>query len=180
MTEGDHYSEERLKEHQSTFTEFADEVTAHYRNLIAKASTAPKDAWEHWEAFSAAIDWSERWIIGLIGMEVALLVIVLVLWKSYELQAAIFLFLCALIAFSERINSFCAEHWGSFATQNYFDVHGAFAITLFSGPLLFIMFTQLVIFLRLTSSELIKAKRMELKIKYKKEKTANIDSKKEE
>ena len=95
-------------------------------------------------AFSAAIDWSERWIIGLIGMEVALLVIVLVLWKSYDLQAAIFLFLCALIAFSERINSFCAEHWGSFATQNYFDVHGAFAITLFSGPLLFIMFTQLV------------------------------------
>ena len=51
MTEGDHYSEERLKEHQSTFTEFADEVTAHYRNLIAKASTAPKDAWEHWEGF---------------------------------------------------------------------------------------------------------------------------------
>ena len=37
-----------------------------------------------------------------------------------------------------------------------------------------------VIFLRLTSSELIKAKRMELKIKYKKEKTANIDSKKVE
>ena len=28
---------------------FVDEISNHYTDLISKASTAPKDAWEHWE-----------------------------------------------------------------------------------------------------------------------------------
>ena len=95
-------------------------------------------------AFAAAIDWNERWIQMLIGFEVMLFIVVLVFRNSYEFQSVLFLVICLLVAFSERINTLCAEHWRLFATQNYFDVHGTFAITLFSGPLLFIGLVQVV------------------------------------
>ena len=70
-----------------------------------------------------------------------------------------------LVGFSEKINGYCAVHWRSFSKQNYFDEHGTFASALFSGPLLLIGFAQLINFLRLTSSALISAKRLELQAK---------------
>ena len=96
-------------------------------------------------AFASAIDWNERWIQLLLAFELTLLIIVVVYRNNFELQACTFFFLCILISFSERINAICANNWGLFSTQNYFDVHGAFAVTFFSGPLLFIGFIQLVI-----------------------------------
>ena len=167
-----------LNQHRTSFAAFADEISNHFADLVAKASTAPKDAWEHWEgkhpwlhtahlwyliylslglphtpifrnyhesaAFTAAIDWSERWIQMLLGFEVVLFIIVIVFRNSYEFQSVLFFVICLLVAFSERINTFCAEHWRLFATQNYFDAHGTFAVTLFSGPLLIVGFIQVV------------------------------------
>ena len=165
--------EDKLEEHRTSFTAFVDEISNHYADLVSKASTAPKDAWEHWEgiaiyvfrhlygflavvfvnshvqqndfpAFTAAIDWNERWIQMLIGFEIILFIVVLVFRNSYEFQSVLFFLICLLVAMSERINALCAQHWRVFAKQNYFDPHGTFAITLFSGPLLFIGFVQVV------------------------------------
>ena len=41
--------DDKLDEHRKSFTAFVDEISNHYTDLISKASTAPKDAWEHWE-----------------------------------------------------------------------------------------------------------------------------------
>ena len=37
-----------------SFYEFAREIENHYRNLVSKASTAPKDAYEHWEGCTSS------------------------------------------------------------------------------------------------------------------------------
>ena len=41
--------EDMLKQHHASFAAFADEISNHYADMVAKASAAPKDAWEHWE-----------------------------------------------------------------------------------------------------------------------------------
>ena len=95
------------------------------------------------------MNWNERWLQGLILSEVLLLAIVLLYRNSAEMQTILFLLICALIFFSERINLYCASNWQIFSTQNYFDEHGSFAVTLFSGPLLFIALVQVVSFSRI-------------------------------
>jgi hypothetical protein len=49
-----------------------------------------------------------------------------------------------LVLLAEHLNSFCAQHWESFATQNYFDTHGSFAAVIYASPLLFIALLQMV------------------------------------
>ena len=127
-----------------SFADFATEIENHYKNLIAKTSAAPKDFYEHWQAFVSAVNWSERWLQGLIALELLLLLIVLIFRNDANIQGGLFLVICLLVYFSERINMYCASNWQSFATQNYFDEHGSFAVTLFSGPLLFIAVIQVV------------------------------------
>ncbi|KAI6681191.1 hypothetical protein NL676_035072 [Syzygium grande] len=45
---------------------------------------------------------------------------------------------------AERLNKFLGDNWKSFATQNYFDPHGLFLSTLWSGPLLVVAIVILV------------------------------------
>ncbi|KAF3645229.1 putative psbP domain-containing protein 5, chloroplastic-like [Capsicum annuum] len=45
---------------------------------------------------------------------------------------------------AERLNRILAANWKSFARQNYFDSHGIFLSTLWSGPLLVIAIIVLV------------------------------------
>ena len=45
---------------------------------------------------------------------------------------------------AERLNGLAGRHWQRFSRQNYFDSQGIFASALLSGPLLLIMFVQLV------------------------------------
>ena len=126
-------------------------------------------------AFRAAIDWEERWIQGLVVFHILLFVLFLLFRNNIDFQTAQFLLICVLVGFSERLNGFCALHWRSFSRQNYFDEHGTFASTLFSGPLLLIGFAQLINFLRLTSSALITAKRLELAAKKRPKKETKAD-----
>lgn len=50
----------------------------------------------------------------------------------------------AVVYNAERLNALAARHWRSFSRQNYFDKQGIFTSALLSGPLLVIMFAQLV------------------------------------
>lgn len=53
------------------------------------------------------------------------------------------------VYFAERLNKILGDNWKSFASQNYFDPHGLFFSTLWSGPLLVIAIIILVSYLLL-------------------------------
>lgn len=50
----------------------------------------------------------------------------------------------AVVYCAERLNKLGHQHWERFATQPYFDEHGAFFTALVSAPLLACMFIILV------------------------------------
>jgi hypothetical protein len=45
---------------------------------------------------------------------------------------------------AQKINIYLAEHWKSFASQNYFDRAGVFISVVWSGPLIFISIVSVV------------------------------------
>eukprot|EP00887_Chlorella_sp_A99_P003187 scaffold9.g3187.t1 len=114
------------------------------------------------KAFAAAVDWSERWIVGLLAAHALLLLVVLARLRSKAVQGAAF-FLCGgTIFFAERINRLAGQHWRRFSRHNYFDPQGIFTSALLSVPLLLIMFVVLVNYLVQTSALLVRMKRREL------------------
>ncbi|CAE7674492.1 TMEM18 [Symbiodinium microadriaticum] len=85
--------------------------------------------------------------------------------KNVNIQTGIFLLVTILVAMSEFLNSYCADHWREFSSQNYFDKRGVFAGSIFAAPLLIIALFQLINFLIMSSSALVTAKRLELRRK---------------
>lgn len=71
----------------------------------------------------------------------------------------------AIVYSSEKINAAGMLHWKSFASQNYFDPSGIFMGGLVCAPLLFTMFTVLIIYLLESSKLLIEMKRKEMMYK---------------
>ena len=120
----------------ASFGDFMGGIEEHVLNLIKETNKAPKDAWEAWTAFAAAIKWSEPWIIGLVCFHITCLLLTIVFRKRSNVQGVLFLVLCALVFLAEKINSACSQRWQAFATQNYFDNRGVFASVMFAGPLL--------------------------------------------
>ncbi|KAK9816455.1 hypothetical protein WJX72_000509 [[Myrmecia] bisecta] len=116
-------------------------------------------------AFTAAVDWKEPWLLGLLGLEVLLLVSTVAFRKSTTYCTAVFAFAMAVVYNAEWLNGELAQHWSKFAGQPYFDKHGVFFCTLVSGPLLFLMAWLLVNYLITTAKMLVDMKRMELRYK---------------
>lgn len=104
----------------------------------------PETAFEMWQAFTSAINWSERWIQALLAFHVTLFVVAVVLRNNENAQMSIFLTVCILVYFCESVNTYCALHWREFSTQNYFDERGVFASVMYAAPLLVIGLLQLV------------------------------------
>ena len=155
--------------YEEAFSGFAQDLEAHFTDMMKQGSRAPQDAYEHMQAFLAAIDWSERWIQGILASHCVLFLVSIVWRKNIDVQMAVLGIIVMLVFGSERLNAMGNVHWRSFATQNYFDGHGTFAGAVFCAPLLFIAFCQLINLLILASSALITAKRLELKHKKKTE-----------
>jgi len=146
-----------------TFADFMAGIEQTLLESVKQSSKAPEDFWENMQgvfvlystyfyskfvyyyvAFSAAINWNEYWIRGLLSFHVICLLIILLTRKCFEIQMFMFIMITVMVFLSEWLNSFCSLHWRLFSTQNYFDEHGVFAGTLYSGPLLLISFIQLV------------------------------------
>lgn len=127
-----------------SFPELMMDIERHFTTVMKESSKVPEEFWDHISAFIAAVNWREPWIIGLISSHILLFVTVILMRKYHIFQVLVFMIICCCISLSEILNSYCADNWRLFATQNYFDKHGAFASTFFSGPLLLIGFTQLV------------------------------------
>mmetsp|Transcript_2446 Transcript_2446/g.4453 ORF Transcript_2446/g.4453 Transcript_2446/m.4453 type:complete len:192 (+) Transcript_2446:73-648(+) len=161
--------EDTHEQYEENFADFMTDIQNHVKQLAAESSRAPQDAYEAFQAFSSAVDWSESWLRGLLCFHAILFLIVLFTRKNTAIQSILFLYICFLVLMAEYINSFCAQHWESFATQNYFDTHGSFAAVVYAAPLLIIALLQMINFLVLASSALIKAKRMEIQVKKKAE-----------
>lgn len=131
----------------------------------ANAGSGPQTPWEHVEAFTAAVDWSERWIQCLLGAHAALFLLTVLTLRLQNLQMALFLLICGVVALAEPLNSWAAANWQAFATQNYFDKHGVFASVMLCAPLLIVGFIQLLYFLYSASTLLVTVKREELRRK---------------
>jgi pantothenate kinase len=132
------------KESSGDFGDFMTSIEQSMLSMMKETAKAPETAMEHWQAFSAAVDWSETWIRCLLSFHLVLLTIVLLTRKNVNAQTVLFLLICTLAFLSEHLNTYCAANWTTFSKQNYFDKHGAFAGIMYAGPLLIIGLFQLV------------------------------------
>jgi hypothetical protein len=155
-----------------TFGDYMAGVEDEVKEMIKNKSKGPETFSEELMAFYHAVDWSERWIQIMLISHLVLFIITVLTRRNVNIQTVIFLLICASVGLAERMNGWCAAHWQEFSKQNYFDERGVFTGTLFCAPLLLIAFFQLISILILTSNTLIKAKRMELRQKLKKNKEA--------
>ncbi len=135
---------EDSNESGDSFGDFVGGLEEQVKQFMKESAKAPATAWEHWEAFSAAVNWSESWIRGLLAFHVFILIAVITTRKSSDAQTVIFIFLGLIVYFSERLNSYCSDHWTEFSTQNYFDKSGVFTGLMLSGPIILILLFQLV------------------------------------
>lgn len=90
-------------------------------------------------SYLKSIDWSERWLCGLLAFHATCLMLTL-LTTAYHCsnsQIPIFLTFLLLVYCSEYINTWAADHWRSFSSQQYFDSSGLFVSLIFSAPLMF-------------------------------------------
>ncbi|XP_015886348.3 uncharacterized protein LOC107421593 [Ziziphus jujuba] len=103
-----------------------------------------RPAYENFMGFFHAIDWTEPWLIGLMGFYVVLLLITFSSRKNINFQMCLFFLALGGVYFAERLNRLLSENWKSFASQNYFDPNGLFLSVLWSGPLLVIAIIILI------------------------------------
>eukprot|EP00929_Paragymnodinium_shiwhaense_P078073 TRINITY_DN40391_c0_g1_i1.p1 TRINITY_DN40391_c0_g1~~TRINITY_DN40391_c0_g1_i1.p1 ORF type:complete len:176 (+),score=48.25 TRINITY_DN40391_c0_g1_i1:121-648(+) len=126
--------------------------------------------WEDVQAFVHAVDWwQDRWIWGLIGFEVFMLLLILLNRKCWERLTVLFLVIAALLGGAERMNTAARENWKSFSSQDYFDESGGFMMALYGMPLLLCQLLIVIFLLKEAVSTLVTVKRMELKQKKTKE-----------
>ncbi|KNC54666.1 uncharacterized protein AMSG_01517 [Thecamonas trahens ATCC 50062] len=75
--------------------------------------------------FVHAVDWSEPWLLAVVGGHVAVALAALTSRSSQVGQASIYVLALGIVYSMERINKWAADNWASFASQNYFDANGA-------------------------------------------------------
>ena len=131
--------------------------------VLKGAKVGPETFLENVAAFRAAVDWSERWIQGVLAWHASLWVVFLVFRKVYEVQVGLFFGVTVAVGLAERLNALGAAHWEKFATQNYFDDHSIFAGALFCAPMLALSLCMLLNFLHLAAHMLVDVKRREFK-----------------
>ncbi|XP_069830163.1 transmembrane protein 18 isoform X2 [Dendropsophus ebraccatus] len=82
------------------------------------------------------IDWSEPWILGLLGFHLLCFLLTLVSFRFYRFQIFLFLIMVGLVSCAEYINEAAAMNWKLYSKQQYFDSSGMFVSLAFSAPLL--------------------------------------------
>ena len=106
--------------------------------------------------FLHAVDWSERWLVGLGGVYIFLIVFVVLGRRSQVVRVGVYTMGLLVIMSAESINAYGAAHWREFATQNYFDPNGLFVSVVLSTPIL-LLCTSLLVYSLYEASTLIVA-----------------------
>ncbi|ORZ03380.1 transmembrane protein 18-domain-containing protein [Syncephalastrum racemosum] len=114
-------------------------------------------------AFFQAIDWSQSWLLTLMGFHATCLLITLLLRNRHNALSVWFFVLLGMAALTEPLNTVCSQHWQTFASTNYFDESGMFIVTLYSFPLVFNGFVAMMFVLKAAAGLLIQVKRKQLK-----------------
>lgn len=132
---------------------------------LMRSQSGPQTPMEHVAAFRSAINWSETFLLSILAFQI--IMFLCTIWASRPCRGTVprigFLVTVGiLVRCAERFNSLGAEHWESFATQNYFDKNGIFIGILFCGPLLLYCFMLLFIYLREAAQLLVQVKRAEI------------------
>lgn len=83
------------------------------------------------------IDWTESWLLCLIGFHILLTTLTITTRHHHTLQGLLFFLLLLTVKCSEIINEYAATHWKRFSYQQYFDSGGLFISVVFSMPVLF-------------------------------------------
>jgi len=119
--------------------------------------------------FYTAVAWSEEtWLMGLLGCEFVLLLLVIFARSYRNLQLAIFFACCSAIFMAEKLNAYAGENWKDFSTQNYFDRNGVFLGVVLGTPLLVTLTVQLLLTLYDAANLVVKVKRIEFATERKK------------
>ncbi|GAB2224034.1 hypothetical protein Droror1_Dr00004780 [Drosera rotundifolia] len=133
------------------------------QNLTAEFRSGLAPAYENLIGFFHAIDWKEPWLMCLLGFHAALLLVTIFTRRNINFQMVLFLLALVGIYSAETLNRLLGQNWKSFASQNYFDKHGLFLSTLWSGPLLVISMAILINSLFSLCHLIVKWKRAELR-----------------
>lgn len=152
---------EDVYSNDTDFSDFMSEINDHFTTLVRESYKAPKDAMEEWQAFKAAVNWEEWFLLPLLGIYISLFMIVILCRNNVNVQMVIFTSIFVVVLCAQWINAICAENWESFATQDYFQDRGTFVAVFLCVPLLFIATVQLIIFLVLAGRTLVEVKKLE-------------------
>jgi transmembrane protein 18 len=138
--------------------------------VILLLQHGPQSSWDQFQAFKAAISWSEPFILSLLCFHILMFVVNIFVMRSDNLVGRFLLiaFFVVVIRGAEVLNRYGSSNWEKFATQNYFDQNGVFVSLMLSAPLLLIAFIHLIVLLRESKNLLIEVKTLELKDKLKK------------
>lgn len=137
-------------------------------NLISKHSVGPTTYKDHAEAFIAAVNWKEPFIISLVCFHLFLWIVSITKRKNSDFQIFLFLFCSLCVYIAEYLNKTLSQGlWQVLCTQNYFDPRGVFAMMMYSGPLLVLLTFILGNIVYQSMQMLVILKRAQLKEKYK-------------
>ena len=125
-------------------------------------SGAAADFYNDVMGFAHAIDWNERWLLGLGAFHALVWVFAIASRRSHDAQMVLLVVILGVVYCAEWINTFAGERWRSFAGQDYFDKRGVFVSVMLSANLLVVALFVLLNALRTASSLLVKVKRKEL------------------
>jgi len=135
---------------------------------IMSKQNGPESFWEHLQAFHAAINWSEPFILCLIAFHVLVFSMTIYMLRRQPTTTNLQLLFLAIITITcrmaGRLNTYGQQHWEEWGiTQNYFDSQGFFIATCLCLPLIFICLIVLINMLREAGSLLIQVNRMKIK-----------------
>ncbi|KAB1220681.1 Transmembrane protein 18 [Morella rubra] len=133
-----------MEELKSAMEDHMEQMADLVQKLSAELRSGLRPAYDNFIGFFHAIDWREPWLMCLLGFHVVLLLLTIFSRKNINFQMCLFLLALVGVYLAENLNGFLGENWKSFAGQNYFDQHGVFLSTLWSGPLLFIAIIILI------------------------------------
>ncbi|KAI9490546.1 transmembrane protein 18-domain-containing protein [Zychaea mexicana] len=113
--------------------------------------------------FLDAIDWSQKWLQGLIGFHVICFATTLLLRNHSTGLSVYFFVLLGMAALVKPLNGLCKTHWEEFASADYFDESGLFIVSVYALPLVFNAFVTLIFILKTAAGLLVSMKRAQIR-----------------
>uniref|UniRef100_A0A3B3BPX7 Transmembrane protein 18 n=1 Tax=Oryzias melastigma TaxID=30732 RepID=A0A3B3BPX7_ORYME len=113
----------------------------------------------------AIVQWSERWLVGLLLFHLLCLLLTVVTCRYYKAQICHFLLIVGLVYCAEYLNELAAMNWRAFSNFQYFDSMGMFISLVFSIPLLFNAMIIVMVWVYRTFSTMTELKTLQLKRK---------------